>query len=192
LAVPHGTLDNESPVEFPFHEIYQYGAGSVRTTVPDLSKFLIAHMNEGSFNGVQILEPESVDLMHSDVSNNYGLGWNTGSIQGHEGVLAGFLADMWYQERENGSYGIMLLVNREDVMGRSSSFNGQKFLILSLLHQQGRAMTDWTNWTTDPTTSLTTTTTSDTGFDWVLLGGVSVGAAVVVVTAVFILRRKGG
>jgi CubicO group peptidase (beta-lactamase class C family) len=181
LAIGHGTREDESSFEFPDHyDVHTYGAGAYFSTVLDMSNYLIAHMNEGSFNGVQLLEPDSVDLMHS-----HGLGWMTGSFDGHSGVFWGFLAEMWYNEVDDGRYGYVLLINREDGLGRSPSFSLSKLQIENLLHQQGRAMTSWTNLTTS-------TTTTNQGLDLVLLGGVSAGAAVVVVAAVFILRRRSG
>ena len=42
----------------------------------------------------------------------------------------------------------------------------------------------------EPTTTSETPTPTESGFDLVLLGGISVGAAIVVVAAVFILKRR--
>ncbi|HMM22098.1 MAG TPA: serine hydrolase [Selenomonadales bacterium] len=39
-------------------------AGGVRTSALDLSKFMIAHINGGVYNGTAILKPETTDLMH--------------------------------------------------------------------------------------------------------------------------------
>ncbi|UCE11177.1 MAG: serine hydrolase [Candidatus Thorarchaeota archaeon] len=179
LAIGHGTREDTTAFEFPHYDVHTYGAGAYFSTVMDMSKYLSAHMNEGSFNGVQLLEPASIDMMHSD-----DLGWVTELYQGHSGMFWGFMAEMWYNEVDTGRYGILLLINREDGLGRYPSFTLSKLQIESLLHQQGRAMTSWTN--------LTTTTTNGQGLDLILLGGISGGAAVVVVAAVFILRRRSG
>lgn len=40
-------------------------AGSMAATASDMTKFMMAHLNGGQLNGVQILKPETADLMHS-------------------------------------------------------------------------------------------------------------------------------
>jgi CubicO group peptidase (beta-lactamase class C family) len=42
-----------------------YAAGNLRTTITDLSHFLISHMNGGVFNGVRILNESTVEMMHT-------------------------------------------------------------------------------------------------------------------------------
>lgn len=60
-----------------------YPCGSVRTSVIELSHFLIAHMNGGVYNDTQILEEETVNLMHTAQYPNggYGLGWSVSDTQ---------------------------------------------------------------------------------------------------------------
>jgi CubicO group peptidase (beta-lactamase class C family) len=41
-----------------------YPVGGLYTTVSDLSHFLIAHMNGGMYNGVRILEEDTIEEMH--------------------------------------------------------------------------------------------------------------------------------
>jgi len=59
-----------------------YPAASMRTSVEELSHFLIAHMNGGIYKNVRILNESTVELMHTkhypphDRRNGYGLGWN--------------------------------------------------------------------------------------------------------------------
>jgi CubicO group peptidase (beta-lactamase class C family) len=178
LAIPHGTFLNGSLIVFPHFEHYKYGAGALLTTVLDLSKYLIAHMNEGISNGVQILEPESVETMHTAISSGYGLGWHDGVYQGHNGLTFGFEADMWYNEVEDSRCGVILLINREDGLG-GGPIAGHKSQILSLLRQQCRDIVE-----------LTTSPTTGPVLDWVLLSGVSAGAVVAVVVAVFFLKRR--
>lgn len=40
-------------------------AGSMASSAVDMAKFMMAHLNGGSFGDVQILKPETVELMHS-------------------------------------------------------------------------------------------------------------------------------
>ena len=57
-----------------------YPAITLRTSTEEFSHFLIAHMNNGVWNGVRILEESTVELMHRahfspNDKYNYGLGW---------------------------------------------------------------------------------------------------------------------
>jgi CubicO group peptidase (beta-lactamase class C family) len=85
-------------------------AGGIRTNVQDLSHFLIAHMNSGKYNEVQILDKETVELIHTvQYPNNsglYGLGWFKLSIAGesydlHPGGTYGFSSFMIIRNSDN-------------------------------------------------------------------------------------------
>jgi CubicO group peptidase (beta-lactamase class C family) len=76
-----------------YYDVPLSSAGGLRTTVEDLSHFLIAHMNNGVYKGVRILNNDTACLMHNsssveddidsiakknnipDYVSNYGLGW---------------------------------------------------------------------------------------------------------------------
>ena len=53
-----------------------YAVGNIRTTIPDLSHFLIAHMNGGVWNGVRILNESTVEEMHRIQYPEHGPEWN--------------------------------------------------------------------------------------------------------------------
>jgi len=108
-----------------YYPLLQYGilvypAGGLRTTVEDLSHFLIAHMNGGVYDGVRILNEESVEEMHSiqaysGYSFDYGLGfqiWHRrgGEEIGHTGGLYGVATIMVF--RDDG-VGIIFFTNKE-------------------------------------------------------------------------------
>jgi CubicO group peptidase (beta-lactamase class C family) len=109
---------------FPLYENL-VGNGGVRSTVPDLSKFLIAHMNGGRApNGYQLLQPETVEMMHEIAvpvegsinlipMRGYGLGWTIAEdgLQGHIGGASGYEAEMLYKETPQGKVGIIFLRN---------------------------------------------------------------------------------
>jgi len=85
-------------------------AGSLRTNVLDLSHFMIAHMNNGTYNGIQILNNTTVKLMHtvhgSGPMFDYGLGWiifneSDGKYYGHGGSTFGGEAVMKYRVSDN-------------------------------------------------------------------------------------------
>jgi CubicO group peptidase (beta-lactamase class C family) len=66
-----------------YWRVHMYPVGGLYTTVSDLSNFLIAHINGGVWNGVRILEEETVEEMHriqppgnqEGGLQNYGLAW---------------------------------------------------------------------------------------------------------------------
>lgn len=91
-----------------------YPAGGLYSTVEDLAHFLIAHMNQGLYKDVQLLQPDTVTLMHTIAADNdigYGLAWmqfNIGSrltTTGHGGDLPG--ADTWMLYNETQHRGVI-------------------------------------------------------------------------------------
>ncbi|MDG6229857.1 MAG: serine hydrolase [Candidatus Thermoplasmatota archaeon] len=95
-----------------------YPAGGLYSTVSDLARFLIMHMNKGVYDGVRILEEETVSLMHTMQEDNnigYGLAWMhidlTPSLQvsGHGGDIHGVDTWMLYEPTEN--IGVIYLAN---------------------------------------------------------------------------------
>jgi CubicO group peptidase (beta-lactamase class C family) len=94
-----------------------YPAAGLYSTVSDLSHFLIAHMNDGVYNGTRILEKETVELMHEIQLGNqigYGLAWWNENIRGiyvtgHGGDLPGVGTYMLYNQTEN--IGVIYLAN---------------------------------------------------------------------------------
>ncbi len=111
-------------LRFPLYE-NMVGGGGLRTTVPDLAKFMIAHMNGGRApNGYQLLQTETVEMMHEIAAphtgsinmipmQGYGMGWTLAEdgIQGHIGGGFGYEAEMLYQETRSGPTGIIFLRN---------------------------------------------------------------------------------
>lgn len=49
----------------PFESIGPFPAGSLSSTAADMSKFMLAHLQEGRLGEAQILRPETARLMHS-------------------------------------------------------------------------------------------------------------------------------
>jgi CubicO group peptidase (beta-lactamase class C family) len=56
-------LGSEAPK--PFETIGAVPAGSSSTSAVDISHFMLAHLQGGQWNGVRILKPETIALMHS-------------------------------------------------------------------------------------------------------------------------------
>ncbi|MGC9779601.1 MAG: serine hydrolase [Candidatus Heimdallarchaeota archaeon] len=57
---------DENRVEGSFEYIYVLPAGLCSSTVVDMSKWIIMLLNNGSYNGTEILKPETVTLMQKD------------------------------------------------------------------------------------------------------------------------------
>ena len=56
---------SQPPKDFEF--VQAWPAGSLSTTAEDMSHYMIAHLQNGEYNGVRILKPETAQLMHSRV-----------------------------------------------------------------------------------------------------------------------------
>lgn len=72
----------------PFEVVQAWPAGSSSVSANDMTRFMMAHLQDGEFEGVQILRPETARLMHSrQFENNPRL----------NGMALGF-----YEETRNG------------------------------------------------------------------------------------------
>ncbi|MFX1254220.1 MAG: serine hydrolase domain-containing protein [Promethearchaeota archaeon] len=123
VAIPY-EKEEEEIVSMPYFDDEPVGCGSLYSSVLDLSRYLLAHMNGGEYNGTRILKSESVALMHEPEDKNatpYGLGWvcldfpqAPFDVHGHGGVGAGYKADMWVMQPKDGSppQGVILFRNR--------------------------------------------------------------------------------
>jgi CubicO group peptidase (beta-lactamase class C family) len=112
------------PIQLPqFDLLYFSPAGGIRSSVEDLSHFLIAHMNGGVYNGVRILNESTVNLMHTIQYPNssytpintsfemkFGLGWfyttdeNNDTWGGHTGGGPGCAAFMRVRVTDNKGF----------------------------------------------------------------------------------------
>ena len=131
IAIPYYYHDDgqyyqldQIPIEqltlpYKYWRVLQYSVGGLYTTVLDLSHFLIAHMNDGVWNNVRILQKETVNLMHScqfESEVDYGLAWYSKqddffeiNYSGHNGGIFGVTADMFFIPSED--IGIIYLSN---------------------------------------------------------------------------------
>ena len=92
------------------HEFTPWDGNSImRSTATDLAKFLLMHINGGTYNGVQILESETIDQMREVASpmgySAYGLdhlGYGfalhryVGDVYGHSGSSVGGMGAVFY------------------------------------------------------------------------------------------------
>jgi len=80
--------DKASQPAKDFEFVQCWPAGSLSTTAEDMSHYLIAHLQNGEYNGVRILKPETAQLMHSRL---------LGLVPELNGMAYGF-----YEESRNG------------------------------------------------------------------------------------------
>ena len=128
LAIPYLWFGAGIYLPVPNYEYYSYNpASGLRTTVEDLSHFLIAHMNNGLFHEVRILNESTAIMMH-DIQYSgigYGLGFEIGTIGfnriiGHWGRNVGFIAHMFFSHSKD--CGIIYMYN--EYSPNSAVFNG--------------------------------------------------------------------
>ena len=122
------------------HELPLYSKWMIKSTVTDLSHFLIAHLNGGSYQGRQMLLPSTVEMMHKprikysthrnpllqDVDSydfyqhSYGLGWSHfhDDFAGHGGSTPGFISVLAGRKNSiGGSNGLILFMNINAILG---------------------------------------------------------------------------
>ncbi len=94
-------------------------AGGIASSASDMSHYLIAQLNGGSYAGVQIVSPDQIAAMHRGVKpdNNgkaYGMGWYQATLNGipvvyHEGEVVTFHTDMILVP--SAGWGVELIAN---------------------------------------------------------------------------------
>ncbi|MHA1954102.1 MAG: serine hydrolase domain-containing protein [Candidatus Heimdallarchaeaceae archaeon] len=87
------------------------GSAGVLSTVDDMGKFLLAHMNDGMYNDVQILNSTSIETMHDGTGDMYGLGWTIYST-GYEGYVSASWLGYGYALAK-GEVGVVIFTNQE-------------------------------------------------------------------------------
>jgi CubicO group peptidase (beta-lactamase class C family) len=111
-------------IPLPFFEDKNYASGGLRSTVNDLSHYLIAFMNGGVYKNTRILDEETIDLMFTLQYNDsrfpgFGLGWqifwsrdenNRSTRIGHNGGMPGSLTYMFYHVHHDA--GVIILSNQ--------------------------------------------------------------------------------
>ena len=87
-----------------------YPDGGVRTTVADLSRYLLCIMNKGLYKGTRILEEETVsEMLTPDYIDSYTKFWGIGDQVGHGGGDPGVSTGMYYSPKDK--LGIIFFIN---------------------------------------------------------------------------------
>lgn len=92
-------------------------AGGMKLSVPDLAKYMIMHMNYGTYDGVEILTKESEqELWRVGPHTKYGMGFMHSSLDikgadmiGHQGGAYGIHSMMFFNPK--GKYGFIVICN---------------------------------------------------------------------------------
>ena len=109
-------------IELPLYNINVTGAGAIRSTIPDMAKYLTTFMNNGEYKGTQILKPESIGLIHSIheplagtstegfIIEGYGYGWFLygGGYKGHGGATPGFSSNLFFNKSSGSTVGVFI------------------------------------------------------------------------------------
>jgi CubicO group peptidase (beta-lactamase class C family) len=111
------------PVTLPYNRS-NLPAGYVIASAEDMGHFLIAQMNGGRYNGVQVLSPQGITLMHTEPTpDSYGMGWFLDKVEGHtiighHGETSNFQAAMLFEPQTNT--GVFVTAN---VIGMLDAFS---------------------------------------------------------------------
>lgn len=115
---------SDGVTEEPYVDIPGKPAGSLNVTPADLAKFALMMIGRGTYNGVTVLKPESVDRIETPQSTlaarsglklGYGLGnlaipREKGIFHGHDGGIDGFLSTYLYEPSRGA--GLVVMVNQ--------------------------------------------------------------------------------
>jgi len=116
VAIPYTDRNNKDPQK-PYFSYPTYPDGHLITTVEDLSYFLRAYINDGTWKGFTLLQPESVDFilqkhMETPSGSDCGLifyeyeyhleGYS--NTWGHNGGDPGISTDMYFDRDRNIGY----------------------------------------------------------------------------------------
>ena len=117
LAMPYDKSPSGGYLPYGHYGEPDYPDGMLRTSVVELSRFLIAYMQDGRFDDRDILKPTTVqDMLSSQtpLKPSQGLVWVRHSIDnrtvwGHDGADNGAGAEMWFDPAKKA--GVILMTN---------------------------------------------------------------------------------
>jgi len=129
VAIPYGENYDIDP-DNPFYTYPTYPDGHLTTTVEDLSRFLRAYINDGTFNGFQLLKSSTLDLIFKEYcecraipADQQGLLFHakeTGNrkVWGHAGGDLGEVSSMYFDRERHTGYIMMnnLTTGRSEII----------------------------------------------------------------------------
>jgi len=117
LAAPHLRWFGWN-IAYKGEQAYSRGnvpAGYIMSSAVDLSQYLIAQLNGGTYDDESVLSPASINLMQNEpVPDTYAMGWITDNISGipvigHAGGTIGYQSHMWFSP--DADIGVVVLAN---------------------------------------------------------------------------------
>ena len=112
LAFPYEWNLTEGFVQYPHFILDGRGCAGLLSSAPDLVPFLIIHMNNGNYNGINILNETSIGIIQQDYVDYWGLNWHSNwrnkGYQGFGGRFVGFRSLFL----RRGHVGVILLTNQ--------------------------------------------------------------------------------
>jgi CubicO group peptidase (beta-lactamase class C family) len=103
-------------------------AGYIISSAEDMAHYLIAQMNGGRYQGVSVLSPDGITLMHTEpVKGTYGMGWESVQTGGrtlinHDGGTANFQASVFFDPKAR--VGVFVAANVINALDAFSSPSG--------------------------------------------------------------------
>lgn len=150
VAYLHRNLKGQAkllPMDWPYIDwVYTYSpAGGINSNVVDLAKWMILQLNEGVYEGKQLISKENIQYMHSpktiiDKNNFYGFAWITTNYEPypliwHNGGTSGIKSVI--QLIPEVKLGIVVLTNMSDTLLPEAL--GKRFVDLYF----GNPLKDW-------------------------------------------------
>lgn len=118
-TMPYTRIGGEN-IELP---VWDGNGYMMRTTAEDMAKFMLAHMNDGRYDHFQLLQPQTIQLMRTKTSPEYGLGlihYPQGWL-GHGGSTVGYQS-LW-QFNPSRKCGFVIFTNINGILDSHDDFS---------------------------------------------------------------------
>ena len=123
------------------------GGGGLIASVEDMTRFMIAQLNQGRYGNVTILSPAGIAKMHTPATRDgdsfYAIGWEVETVDGltiitHNGDHGNFHADMTLT---SDGWGVVMMTNTNSLWAAGRP-GGIRTGVISLLRGQQPAVND--------------------------------------------------
>ncbi len=147
-AIPF-TRDEGKNTELP---IWNGKGYMMRSTAVDMAIFMIAHINNGSYQNFRLLKPETIALMQENhsvsesIESGYGLGIThyKNNVLGHGGSTPGFQS-LW-SFKPSSQKGYILLTNVNGILNGQKNYNSVWASVSSIEKVVKSELGFYTNW----------------------------------------------
>ncbi len=95
-----------------------FPSGFYISCAEDLAHALIAHLNDGEYQGASLISPAGMAQLHQPVLDDYAMGWaGSGPLQWHDGSVADYGSQIFIDRQRH--LGIAVLFNINNAVGAS-------------------------------------------------------------------------